>query len=140
MLVLNQYAPSAPVRESRQVLQDEVTIYDNGAARQITAVGQHPYTDRAHLKSRAFIEHIGPYKERVPMWECELEYSQRINAQTKCFVADVYGMDVFEHIGAEFSFSTGNLNARIARQLNKLPFEPTVVRFYQALKRRVMRT
>jgi glycosyltransferase involved in cell wall biosynthesis len=139
MVVLNQYFPTAPVREVRQVLANEVTIYVNDPGRQIKAVGQHPYTDRAHLKRMAFVRHIGPYKERVPMWESELDYSQRVNAQTKYFVGDVDGLNVFEHIGAELSFNTGNLNARLGRQLDKLPFGRTLLRSYQALKQRVMR-
>jgi glycosyltransferase involved in cell wall biosynthesis len=139
MVLLNQHPLEPPIREVRNVLGNKVTLYANDPRRKIRMVGEHAYTDLPHLKRRAFIDAIGPYKQRVKMWESELDYSQRINAQTKYFVGDVHGLNVFEHIGAELSFNTGNLNARLGRQLDKLPFGRTLLRSYQALKQRVMR-
>jgi hypothetical protein len=62
-----------------------------------------------------------------------------VNAQTRFFVAEVYGMNVFEHIGSEYSFNTGNLKTRIGRQLDKMSFGRAVMRSYQQLKQRVIR-
>ena len=139
MLLLFHHTGTPAIREIQKIAENEVTIYANEPTRRINVVGEHAYSDRAHLKRRSFIQMIGPYKERVSMWECELDYSQRVNAQITFFVAEVYGLNVFEHVGTEFSFNTGNLKTRIGRQLDKMPFGRALVRSYQQLKQRVVR-
>ena len=65
------------------------------------------------------------------MWETELEFSQRVNAQTEFFIADIAGMTVFEHIGAELSFNTGPWKARLAKRIERLPLGSAILRWYR---------
>lgn len=62
------------VRDSILTPDDSILIYDNDPTREIRTSADHCYSDLPHLKSRAFIEALGPYKEVPQMWKTELDF------------------------------------------------------------------
>jgi len=113
--------------QQRSSAEDGVRVLKNEPARRVAAVGDGAYTDWPHLKRRAFINAIGPYKEGVKMWDCELDYVRRVNVQTRYSVADIVGLDAFRHIGAELSFNTGPWTGRVTAALDSFaPARPVV--------------
>ena len=69
------------------------------------------------------------------MWDNELDYSRRINEQTLYRVADIFGLTVFTHVGADLSYNTGSRVARIKGVLLKIPMLRRL-REWMNLKRR----
>jgi glycosyltransferase involved in cell wall biosynthesis len=78
------------------------------------------YSDNPHLKSRAFMDAIGPYLESRHMQRTELDMCERFNRQTRFKAAFVEGRGVFEHIGQEASHNRpmplARLSGFLARQ------------------------
>lgn len=105
MVILKRHPNPLPVREFRAFNQSRLRIFDNRPNVQITTVGEHAYTDWPHLKRRSLHDRLGLYAEGVPMWEMELDFSRRFNAQADVFVADIEGLDAFEHIGEAYSYN-----------------------------------
>ena len=101
MVLLNCLPRPMPVEREVEGLR----VYRNRPAETLASVADGVYSDWPHLKRRAFIDSIGPYAERVKMWVAELDYCQRVNAQTQWKVADWPGVSVFEHIGEELSYN-----------------------------------
>jgi hypothetical protein len=134
MLILNQHPAKLPVRSLRLVESDTIRVYDNNPHRPVRMVGEHAYTDWPHIKRRSFVDEIGPYKEGVKMWETELDFSRRVNVQTRYFVADIAGTNVFEHIGADLSFNTGPWKTRMAKRIKKLPLGNALLEWCRAHK------
>ncbi len=77
------------------------------------------YSDAPHICSRAFQEFIGPYREDVPMDECELDYIARVDRQDQYFGAlfPAYYNRLFVHTGDEDSFRTTTLRFRMEQSL-----------------------
>ncbi len=105
MLIMNRHPNPLPVRDLRPFDHGVLRIFDNRPEVRVEMVGQHAYTDWPHLKRRSFHDHLGPYAEGVPMWDMELDFSSRANSQTNTFIADIEGLDVFEHIGEAHSYN-----------------------------------
>ncbi|MGJ0507143.1 MAG: glycosyltransferase [Methylocystis sp.] len=124
-------------RRRAEVGDDAVRIFDNDPRRQVKMVGDHAYTDWPHLKRRLFIQTIGEYKESRRMWETELDYAQRVNAQTRYFIADIVGLDAFRHIGQALSYNHGPLAGRIAAHFEKYSAIRPFVHLARRLKRRL---
>jgi len=77
------------------------------------------YSDGPHLKSRAFCDHLGPYKENCRMEECELDYAARFANQDyfrAAFFPCFYNRTFF-HVGEAVSFRTGSRLRRFERRL-----------------------
>lgn len=109
-----------------QIAGLNLRLFDNRPDRPVARVGQHPYSDWPHLKTRDFVQAIGPYDEALPMWDAELDYSQRVNAQTEFVIGDCPDLTAFDHIGAELSYNKGSLLSRIKGALLKLPGMPAL--------------
>ncbi len=135
MVILNQHPNALPVRNRKAFEGSVLRIFENRPEIRVNMVGQHAYTDWPHLKRRSFHVQLGLYKEAVPMWEMELDFSRRANAQTNTFVADIEGMDVFSHIGFDYSYNTGSWRARLARVISSLPCGSAIKTSYTWLKR-----
>src|SRR5262249_61884577 len=86
----------------------------------VDLVGQHAYTDWPHLKRRAFHDLIGPYQEGTRMWESELDFSRRVNAQTTTLIGDIDNLDAFRHIGQAHSYNW-SWHKWVAAALEHLP-------------------
>lgn len=129
-----------PMRRTAHVGNDVVRVFDNEPARTVRMVGEHGYTDWPHLKRRAFIDAIGPYRQGRRMWETELDYARRVNAQTRYYIADIVGLDAFKHIGAEVSYNTGPLAGRVAAKLERVAPLAPLVAAARKLKRRISGT
>jgi GT2 family glycosyltransferase len=140
MVILNEHPGDLPVKARENFDGVLMTIYENRPDVLVEKVGDHAYTDWPHIKRRAFVEAVGPYLESRRMWETELDYSRRINAQRNFFVADIAGWTLFKHIGAELSFNTGPLKAQLATRLARTSFGARVLeamrRGKAALRRR----
>ena len=136
VFILNQNPNVIPVRQKRFISGCNVTVYDNRPEKEIKSVGQSGYTDWPHLKKLELHNEIGFYKEDVPMWVCELDFARRINRQTRYFVADQSGTNVFRHIGEEYSFNTGPVQARLARIISRLPLGTDMLAQYKRIKGR----
>lgn len=105
MLILFEHPSVLPVRRTVATRYGALRIYDNCVDRQVAVVGQHAYTDQPHIKRRMFHEQLGPYREGVPMWEMELEFSRRVNAQSSIFIGDLVGLNAFRNIGEAHSYN-----------------------------------
>jgi hypothetical protein len=84
--------------------------------------GVRPYSDQPHIKSRDFIESIGPYLEGRPMTETEIEFQMRVANQTRWHVAQIDAAPIFTHRGAASSFNPGSPPTAARRALSALPF------------------
>jgi GT2 family glycosyltransferase len=121
MVLMNAHPKDLPTKSNHRIDDYTVKVHVNRPKRLITMVGKHAYTDWPHLKTKAFIEEIGPYKEKVPMWETELDYSRRVNSQSSWFIAEVTGAAAFRHIGENLSFNTGSFRQRLFGLVRKIP-------------------
>lgn len=95
------------------------------------------YTDTPHIKSRAFIEAMGPYLESRYMQRTELDMRDRFNAQSRFQAAFVEGFHVFEHIGADASFNRGLPLARIGMAMDRVPGLRRLAALYRSVKNRL---
>src|SRR5262249_316715 len=91
-------------------------------------------TDWPHIKRAAFHQDIGYYREGVPMWACELDFARRVNRQLHHFVADISGLSVFKHIGAEHSFNTSSLKTRLAKRLERIKYGAEVLEGWRGVR------
>jgi glycosyltransferase involved in cell wall biosynthesis len=116
---------------------DEVVTLECGRRariyRPLSGSGRFLYSDHPHLKSRAFVEFIGPYRESRYMQRTEVDMRDRFNAQNRYAAAFLEGDDVFEHIGAGVSLRQPTPLARSANILSAVPLLGHAVR---ALRRR----
>ncbi len=135
MVILNQHPMPLPVVRRHAFGGGVLRVFDNRPEIPVNIVGEHAYTDWPHLKRRTFHERLGLYKEGVPMWEMELEFSQRVNAQRDTFIADLEGTDVFKHTGAEHSYNAGSKKVRLAKKISALPGGAAAFDGYRWLKR-----
>jgi glycosyltransferase involved in cell wall biosynthesis len=67
------------------------------------------YSDWPHLKSRRFIDFIGPYRESRSMQETEMDMRERYHRQSRYVVAYIEGYEMFEHVGEAESHRTPRL-------------------------------
>ncbi len=95
---------------------------------------QFVYSDNPHLKSRAFIDFIGPFVESRDMYRCEFEMRDRFNAQSRFLAAFVEGYALFEHIGEEVSHRGLKPLARIGRFMDGVPGLDRLARLYRRLR------
>lgn len=76
------------------------------------------YSDQPHVRRRELHEKVlGFYAEGAPMEQTEMDYEDRMDAQSQLFVAYLSPVEVnhFVHLGAEASFRTNSLKARMDR-------------------------
>lgn len=137
MVILNQHPNPLPVRNRRAFDGGVLRIFENRPEIHVNMVGEHAYTDWPHLKRRSFHDQLGLYREAVPMWEMELDFSQRANAQIATFIADIVGMDSFSHIGFDYSYNTGAWRARLAKVISTTTCGSAIMKSYIWLKRRI---
>jgi len=137
LIILNQHPMPLPIRRKETIGEDTLRIFDNRPNTKVKMVGEHAYTDWPHLKRRAFHEQLGFYAEGVPMWEMELDFACRVNAQTTTFIADIEGLDGFSHIGADHSYNTGTRRARLAKRIAALPGGSAAIATYSLIKRKL---
>lgn len=104
-ILLNSSPSQLPVRAAAADMHPSLRVFDNRPAVTLASVSEGAYSDWPHLKRVEAITAIGPYLESRKMWETELDYSQRVNAQTNWFVADFGGGSNFDHIGEDQSFN-----------------------------------
>tara|TARA_B110000908_G_C10135989_1_gene394491 strand:- start:51 stop:740 length:690 start_codon:yes stop_codon:yes gene_type:complete len=106
LVILNSHSnkSSFQLKEKITCSNGLLSVYTNNLKRDVQQVGQHPYSDWPHIKSKYFLNTVGYYKTNCKMWQCELDYSQRINRQSTVYVGDV-SWDTFVHIGEEWSFN-----------------------------------
>jgi glycosyltransferase involved in cell wall biosynthesis len=95
------------------------------------------YTDNPHVKSRAFVDFIGPYAERRKMWKTERDMRDRFNAQTRFEAAFIEGLHCFEHIGEDASFNRPSMRARLSARLARLPLLGRAVMAYRSSKQKL---
>ena len=135
MFLLNAHPEDLPACSVFSVNDYQVKVHVNRPEKIIRLVGKHAYTDWPHLKTREFIQEIGRYKENVAMWEAELDYSRRVNAQTSLFIAEISGEAAFRHIGEDCSFNSGSVRQRVFGLLRRIPGAAAVL---DSLKRRLL--
>jgi len=92
------------------------------------------YTDQPHLKSRAALERLGPYRESRYTALCEMDMRDRFNAQREIRAAFVEGFDAFEHIGSDLSFNRPLPHARIGMLMDRSPGLRSLARLYRRLR------
>lgn len=95
------------------------------------------YSDQPHLKSRRFIEFIGPYKESRNMQTTEIDMRRRFNRQDYFEAAFIEGYHAFEHIGEEVSLNAPRLSARLAAKMDRTPLLRTLAASFRSLRGRI---
>jgi glycosyltransferase involved in cell wall biosynthesis len=77
------------------------------------------YSDRPHLKTKALADYLGRYQEKCRIGECELDYNERFAKQSRFRGAffPCYYNTVFNNIGEDESFRTGNWTLRLESAL-----------------------
>jgi len=110
-----------------------VRVYESPPARR----SDYVYTDRPHIKSRAFVDFIGPYLESRYMQKTELDMRDRFNAQTRFKMGFIEGYHAFEDIGADASFNHPMPLARLSAALERVPVLRGAVRLYRRLKQKL---
>lgn len=93
------------------------------------------YSDWPHLKSRAFIEFIGPYAESRYMQRTEIDMRDRFNAQDRYAAAYIEGCEMFRHIGGELSHRRPLPLARLGQVMDGLPGLRVLARAYRRGRR-----
>jgi hypothetical protein len=133
--------PSVPIPCERRRTPDGVgyDVYVNDALPHPRASGSRPYSDRPHLKTRAFIDDLGPYREDLPMTTSELDFQQRVACQARWRVAWIDAPPAFEHLGAERSFNPGQRRAERLARLEALPLLGNAMRLLRPRLRRWLR-
>lgn len=135
-LVLLRPSPNSPPIQNVVTLRSgALRIYKNHPEMFISSVSQHAYSDWPHLKRKTFVEAIGFYREGCPMWETELDYSQRVNRQNEWFVGDLFPLDAFLHIGEPYSFNWP-WKKRVEAQIRQIPGGATLLAAYRRVRRR----
>jgi glycosyltransferase involved in cell wall biosynthesis len=114
MVLFNQHPKRPAIKSLQAIGSDQLRVYDNDLNKSILYVGQNAYSDWPHLKRRELHSDLGLYKENVSMHACELDFAQRIGSQTKHYIADIAGLDVFKHIGGKLSYQPKNLKGYLA--------------------------
>lgn len=110
-----------------------VRVYEPGI---YARTGQYAYSDNPHLKTRRFHEVLGFYRERVAMTKMELDFARRVDEQARFRVAYIDGYDVFEHIGAEYSFNPSAKRSVLKARLLKNPLTRWPFQLYLHLRHR----
>lgn len=138
MIILGPRPHGSPLR--KRLVQDGITlcVLDNEPGKRLSNVSQGAYTDWPHLKRPEFHKAVGYYEEGSKMWDMELNFCQRVNDQEKYYVAYVEELSVFRHIGADFSYNTGNWRSRVAKRLIKYKVGRLFVDKYMRFKKQVI--
>ena len=117
---------------------DEIRAASGRTVRQYRLPPSEPdqfvYTDTPHIKSRAFIEQIGPYLETRYMQRTEMDMRDRFNRQRDFHAGFVEGYSVFDHIGEEQSFNTLLPMARVGVFMDKYPGLKQLAMTYRGVK------
>jgi hypothetical protein len=72
------------------------------------------------------------------MWETELDYSRRVNAQTEWFIGDLTPLNAFTHIGEAYSYNWP-WQKRVEHHLRRLPGGALALGAYRRFKPRLAR-
>lgn len=78
------------------------------------------YSDQPHVRRRELHERaVGYYIEGAPLEKTEVDYEDKLDAQSELFVAflNTQGINQFKHLGDEASFRTSTVNQRMDRAL-----------------------
>jgi glycosyltransferase involved in cell wall biosynthesis len=86
------------------------------------------YSDQPHLKSRSYVEFIGPYQESRYMQRTEEDMRRRFNEQTRFEAAFIEGYSAFRHVGRETSHRRPLPTARVVAVLHRVPYLATLLR------------
>lgn len=93
--------------------------------------GWYVFNDWPHLKSRAFIEFLGPYRVSRYMQRTENDIRDRFNAQSRYALAYIEGYELFGHIGKEATHRKPLPAARIGRFMDRLPLLRALAKAYR---------
>ncbi|MCU1306571.1 MAG: hypothetical protein JWN45_1266 [Acidobacteriaceae bacterium] len=110
----------------------------------VTGINRNLYSDTPHLKSRAFIDSIGPYSEDTSMEQCERDFQDRFLQQSRFkagFFPD-FNDKIFRHIGEGDSLRTKTFRFRFESKISAAsqPFkEMAVFQFTRYIYRQSMR-
>jgi len=123
--LVNLMPPPQPLPGEQRALPGGATywVFDNDGQRRVRPCGARPYSDRPHLKRRAFVADLGPYREDLPMTRSELDFQRRVAEQRRWRVAWLTGARAFDHLGAERSFNPGS---PLGRRMDKAVALPVV--------------
>lgn len=135
MVLLRPSPNSLPIQRSIELPEVQLRLYANRPEAPPAAVTEHAYSDWPHLKRREFVASVGPYCEGRPMWDTELDYSRRVNAQTRWHVADMPDVDAFRHIGEEYSYNWP-WKKRVEHLVRRIPGGAMGLKLYRTLLRR----
>lgn len=83
-------------------------------------VRKRVYSDQPHVRRRELHERaVGYYIEGSPLEKTEMDYEDKLDAQSELFVAFLSPREVnhFVHLGSEASFRTSTVNQRMDRAL-----------------------
>lgn len=135
MVLLRPSPGSLAIQRSVDLPWGPLRLYANSPDAPPASVAEHAYSDWPHLKRREFVAAIGLYCEGRPMWDTELDYSRRVNAQTHWCVADMPDVDAFRHVGEAYSYNWP-WKKRVEHLVRKVPGGAAGMSLYRTLLRR----
>jgi len=94
------------------------------------------YSDQPHLKSRAYVDFVGSYREGRYMQRTEEDMRRRFNEQTRFEAAFIEGYSVFRHIGREVSHRRALPAARIGAAMDRAPLLRSLASLIRRLRMR----
>jgi glycosyltransferase involved in cell wall biosynthesis len=138
MLILRPHTNRLKLSHEKEFIsENEFFLFENKLHEEIRQVGLSAYTDWPHLKKKEFILDIGTYLEGKPMWDAELDYSQRINSQATWRIADCENLNIFEHIGENYSYNWP-WKKRVHYLLEKVPGGGCFLKYYKKIKKQLI--
>jgi glycosyltransferase involved in cell wall biosynthesis len=96
--------------------------------------GKFYYSDNPHIKTRAFVNSIGPYKESRYMQRTELDMRDRFLRQEHFIAAYIEGHNTFRHIGEDQSHRTLLPLARVGRFMDRYPGLNLIAQLWRKLR------
>lgn len=120
---VNFFPPSGEIANERRRLPSgvEYVVFANDGQTRRRQSGDRAYSDRPHIKRKAFVLDMGDYREDLPMTEAELEFQRRVACQQRWRIAHLCHAAPFEHIGEDRSLNPSNIRARQLESMYRLP-------------------
>ena len=135
MVLLLPSPNSLPLLRTIDLPSGQLRLYANQPETPPGSVNDHAYSDWPHLKRREFTKAVGSYREDRPMWDTELDYSRRVNAQKRWFVADMPQVSAFRHIGEAYTYNWP-WKKRFEHIVRKVPGGAAIMTVYRFVFRR----
>ena len=134
LLTLHRHDSLPTPTEVAEVEGETLRIFSGIADASEAASGRYAYSDRPHLKTRAFMGGMGRYNEKLNVAFTEVDFCRRFAGQDRVALADLNGKAFFLNIGEEHSYNWP-WKKRVESWITRLPGGEMAMRLYRRYKR-----